>query len=343
MSSAPLVTICIPTYERLKLLEEAVASALTQTYANVEVLISDDGTSRALSAWAERTRAEDSRIVYVRNERRLGLAGNWDACVQRARGEFLTIIGDDDRLLPTFVERMLAALDGADVAFCNHFMIDALGHQLERETAENTSIYRRNELTAGRVNDPELWVWRNSVPMSAALIRTSLGRALGFKHDLNTPELEFFARAVREAASFCFVSDYLVEVRTHAASATAAGLKLETLVRYLEPIPVAAHVEPEKRSLLERYSVAGVHRLLLAGNVEAAAMLSRSRYYPSHERFSRVSVQRLALRLPLGPAELYRALFGVGKAAARLRGVSSAGRLLRRVRRLRARGVRRAH
>ena len=46
LNSNPLVTIAIPTVERLPYLKEAVASALKQTYERIEVLIGDDGSSQ---------------------------------------------------------------------------------------------------------------------------------------------------------------------------------------------------------------------------------------------------------------------------------------------------------
>jgi glycosyltransferase involved in cell wall biosynthesis len=102
-----LVTIAIPTYDRLEYLKEAVASARAQTYCDIEVLIGDDGTSKAIKAWAESVTSIDSRVRYQRNERKLGLAGNWNTLADAARGEFIVIIGDDDRLLPNFVEKLV--------------------------------------------------------------------------------------------------------------------------------------------------------------------------------------------------------------------------------------------
>ena len=125
---APLVTICIPTFDRLHYLKESVASALAQTYDDIEVIIGDDGTSHPIQQWGEKTADQDNRVRYQRNSHNLGLAGNWNALADAAQGEFIVIIGDDDRLLPDFVRRMVdVILPDFQVAFSNHYLINDSG------------------------------------------------------------------------------------------------------------------------------------------------------------------------------------------------------------------------
>ncbi|HEX6186628.1 MAG TPA: glycosyltransferase family 2 protein, partial [Pyrinomonadaceae bacterium] len=245
-----LVTIAIPTYDRLEYLKEAVASARTQTHREIEILIGDDGTSQDINTWAASIAGIDSRVRYQRNEHNLGLAGNWNALADAARGDFMVIIGDDDRLLPDCVDKLVDLIHGASVAFSNHFLIDSAGGRLDRESIAWTSRYHRDRLPAGSVADAAACVWHNSVPISAALLRTRDAQRLRFKEDLNTPEIEFFARLANEGAQFVFTPDYLVEYRTHPASATTNGLRSEALAARLCDIPVPPHVEPIKREFM---------------------------------------------------------------------------------------------
>lgn len=278
----PLVTIAVPTFRRLHYLKEAVGSALAQEDANVEVLIGDDGRSEELRGWCESLAAREPRVRYRRNARRLGLAGNWNALVGAARGEFVTVIGDDDRLLPDFVKRLAGALAGASyrVAFANHYLIDAGGARLVEESLECTRRYGRDLLAAGEVGNAAAAVWRNSVPMSAAMFRAEDARRLGFAEELNTPEIEFFARLAAEGARFVFVPDYLAEYRTHPSSATAAGLWSERLAPRLARIDVAPEVEPYKRAFMAPLLVNAVSRSLRRGDRRLALSLLSSEYYP---------------------------------------------------------------
>ena len=285
MIDQPLITIAIPTFDRLEYLKEAVASALAQTYRNVEVLIGDDGPTREVGDWVKAMMAVDSRIRYQHNEQNLGLAGNWNALADAARGEFIVMIGDDDRLLPNFVEQLLGLIEsGTNVAFANHFLINGNGRQLARESVEGTKHYRRNGLSAGVIADSAACVWQNSIPMSASLLRTRDVQRLRFKEDLNTPEIEFFARLANEGAQFVFTPDYLAEYRTHPASATTNGLRSEALVKHLCDIAVPAHVEPIKSEFMAAVLVDAVSRSLRAGNRDAARRFLRNPYYPRTSR-----------------------------------------------------------
>lgn len=290
-----LVTIAIPAYDRLEYLKEAVASARTQTHGEIEILIGDDGNLREMEEWSTAIAGLDSRVRYQRNKRNLGMAGNWNALADAARGEFIVIIGDDDRLLPNFVEKLLALIQpAASVAFSNHFLIDSVGRRLAQESIAWTSRYYRDRLPAGIIADAAACVWQNSVPISASLLRTRDVQRLRFKEDLNTPEIELFARLANEGAQFVFTPDYLVEYRTHPASATTNGLRSEVLAKWLSGIPVPAHVEPIKREFMAGVLVDAVSRCLRRGDREAAHTFLRNSYYPRGARGLKPAVTYLA-------------------------------------------------
>ena len=105
----PLVTVAIPTRNRAALLRHCVASALAQTYPNIEVLVSNnastDHTSDVLQSFG------DPRIRELVNAQNIGLNGNWNQCVREARGTYLIILSDDNVLQPTFVEQCVRLLN----------------------------------------------------------------------------------------------------------------------------------------------------------------------------------------------------------------------------------------
>jgi len=296
---APSVTICIPTYKRLAYLREAIAAARAQTLANIEILISDDGDSGEIREWSQQAAREDPRVVYRRNEQNLGLGGNWNECVKAARGEWLVIQGDDDRLLPSFCESLLAlAAPESAVLFSNHYVIDEHGARLERESQEWTKNYQRDRLPRGQVREVVRCVWSNSVPMTSALVRSAHAKRLGIKPDLNTPEIELFARLAAEGARFDFEPAYLSEFRSHRESSTASGLFSERLLKYLEPIVVPLENEATKRLYMAALARSAVDRLLRQGERTRAAEIARSRYYPRNWSDPTLLAQAFAVRAP---------------------------------------------
>jgi glycosyltransferase involved in cell wall biosynthesis len=297
----PLATICIPTHFRLNYLKEAVAAARAQTLQNIEIIISDDGVVDEIKSWGESIAREDSRVRFRKNAQKLGMGGNWNACVEAARGEWIVIQGDDDRLLPTFCESLLA-IAGPDskVLFSNHYVIDEHGARSEQESREWTRRYQRDGLARGQVPDAPRCVWKNSVPMTASLIRADVFKRLGIRQGLNSPEIELFARIAAEGGRFDHEPAYLAEFRSHGQSATAEGLFSERLVQHLEPIYVPASVEETKRSFMEPLVRDAVDRLLRTGERARAIELMRSRYYPKRLTDPALLAQALAARTPFG-------------------------------------------
>jgi glycosyltransferase involved in cell wall biosynthesis len=106
MPDEPLVSICIPTYNRAGMINKAIESALGQTYRNIEVIVVDndssDNTDAVVAAYT------DERLTYVKNERNLGLFGNFNRCIELATGKYLHILHSDDYIDFGFTARCVA-------------------------------------------------------------------------------------------------------------------------------------------------------------------------------------------------------------------------------------------
>jgi glycosyltransferase involved in cell wall biosynthesis len=281
----PLVSIIIPTLDRPRYLREAIDAALAQTYRRIEVLVFDNGDLEETRAIGEEAAGRDSRVRFRRNKHNLGMSGNFNALAAAAEGEFLVAIGDDDRLLPEFVGRLVEAMrPNVRMAFSNHYLIDSEGRRLAQESVAYSRQYGRDALPAGVLQNPEAAAWRQSIPMSASLLRTADMQRLGFREDLNTPDAEFFIRLAREGGGFFFLPEYLMEYRVHLGAETAAGLWSEQLVDCLTPLEVKPELEPYKRQFLAPKVVNAVSRCLQRGNMERARRFLENKYYPRRRR-----------------------------------------------------------
>ncbi len=96
----PSISFAIPYYDNLGYLAEAIESVRCQTLADWELVVIDD--AGPVSAEELVSSLGDSRIRYLRNETNLGLAGNWNRCIDAARSEWVTLLHADDRLEPTY-------------------------------------------------------------------------------------------------------------------------------------------------------------------------------------------------------------------------------------------------
>ncbi len=103
-----LVSILIPSYSRPGMLQRAIHSALNQTFQNLEVIVADDPGPESCRDVIESF--SDPRLRAHFHSARIGCWQNVDFAIRHAKGEFITILGDDDSLSPNFIERHLASL-----------------------------------------------------------------------------------------------------------------------------------------------------------------------------------------------------------------------------------------
>jgi hypothetical protein len=106
------VSVLVPVCNSEMFLDECLESILAQDFEDMEILIADDNSTDGSLALVERYAARDSRIKWWKNPGNLGLAGNHNACLRQARGEYVKFIHADDKLLSTSaIRHMAAALD----------------------------------------------------------------------------------------------------------------------------------------------------------------------------------------------------------------------------------------
>ena len=112
----PTVSVIIPTFNRSKLVVNAIRSVLCQTYRDYEIIVVDDGstdnTAEALTPYMD-------RIRYV-SQANLGTSAAKNRGVQLARGKWISTLDSDDLWLPTKLETQLKALAilGEDFGAC---------------------------------------------------------------------------------------------------------------------------------------------------------------------------------------------------------------------------------
>lgn len=170
----PLVSVCIPTFNRPAALAEVVRQILSQTYPNIELVVTDDGD-------AERTRTAlepfGAKVQYHANERRLGIYGNWNRSISLARGELVAVYHDHDGYAPTMVERSVELFRRSPRVGIVH-----VGAMLEMPGAKPVSAVHAElpEIADGRwFAEKQADLWSSFVAHGAMMVRRDLYDRLG--------------------------------------------------------------------------------------------------------------------------------------------------------------------
>ncbi len=107
----PKVSAILVVYNREGTLPATLESLLEQTYADFELIISDDCSTDRSAEVALRYAERDPRFRYRRNPSNLKMPGNLNAALAEARGEYVAILHDGDKYRPDLLERWAEALD----------------------------------------------------------------------------------------------------------------------------------------------------------------------------------------------------------------------------------------
>ena len=219
----PRVTVFIPTFNRARLLPEAIKSVLAQTYDDFKLVVSDnasdDSTPEIVASLA------DPRLEYVRQSENLGLLGNHNWFLQRIETDYALILPDDDLVYPQLLERAVAELDrlpGAGVVHAAFDVIDENGSVLLPHTDWTYGI-EQDKVESAQEFITESMKWSCRVCASTALMRTKALPTSGMRAD-DFPAVDFgmWLRMAGAGWEFAFVDETLGAYRIHGASHSSA-------------------------------------------------------------------------------------------------------------------------
>jgi glycosyltransferase involved in cell wall biosynthesis len=147
--AVPAVSVCIPCYRGAAHLAAAIESVLAQTFTDFELIVVDDQSPDDTVALMRTFM--DPRIRFLVNPVNLGPDGNWNRCLELARGRYVKLLPQDDLLAPTCLAEQVEVLERdrteqIALVFCARTILDA------RDRAIMTRGYpqRRSGIVAAR-------------------------------------------------------------------------------------------------------------------------------------------------------------------------------------------------
>jgi glycosyltransferase involved in cell wall biosynthesis len=135
-SSKQKVSIIFPTFNGSKYLKESLDSCLSQTYANIEVILVDDASTDTTPDILRQY--TDERLIVLRHDKNKGLPGGLNTGFEHSTGDYLTWTSDDNRYaldaIATMVDYLEAHSD-VDFVYAPYWTIDERGQKIELVSA----------------------------------------------------------------------------------------------------------------------------------------------------------------------------------------------------------------
>jgi glycosyltransferase involved in cell wall biosynthesis len=148
----PLVSVVIPTHNRREFLLRAADSVLTQSEADLELIIVDDASEDGTADCIAQLQRQDVRVRALRNVVARGGAAARNQGISHSRGQWIAFLDDDDEWMPAKLQRQLQMLQSSTVAVacsCDFIMQFSSGRSKLVRVAHNPTLQQllfENEL-----------------------------------------------------------------------------------------------------------------------------------------------------------------------------------------------------
>lgn len=198
-----LVTTIIPVYNRPKLIKEAVASVLAQSYQSLQIILVDDGSTDRTSSVVEDL-ANRSTIIESFRQKNLGPGAARQLGLRHAQGEYIQFLDSDDVLLPNKFTQQIAALKTDRKAVAAYGKTELIEMGAEREyIAWKRTGEKIETMFPSFLN--ERW-WGTSTPLYR---RRPLEKIGPFLELVNEEDWEYDCRLAARGGTLAYVDEFV--------------------------------------------------------------------------------------------------------------------------------------
>jgi glycosyltransferase involved in cell wall biosynthesis len=308
------ISVCITTYQRPKLLEEAIRSVFEQTLQPSEIVIGDDSHDEVTEKLVLELKKECTvPIFYIRNSPSLGQAGNVNLVYEMAKGDKIVLLHDDDLLLPNALKDLNSCWDlhpNLVTAYGKQYIISEDGVVDMEASAHLNRLFFRTSGTAGLQKSSMEAALLHQFPNDCFMILASAAKAIkwrSYKEVGNGGEFDFSLRLAFEYSNFFFLDKFTAKYRLTQASmsknsnddAAAQSFKLILNTDFPEELSWAKEYE------LKREAPIAIFQLINLGKRKEALDIYFSQYHPLFKRLSLGGIRRfIKTFLPLSIGKL---------------------------------------
>lgn len=240
----PLASICIPTFNGAQFIHEAMNSAISQTYPNLEIVVSDDASTDNTLKIIETFKAKTTIPIFIYHHEHKNIGANWNNCIKHANGEFIKFLFQDDVFLPNCIEEMIAILVKDDtlglVATKRDFIIEnpskfteewvktfknlqykldldySKGYAIIDNSLFNDKAFLKSPLN--KIGEPSTYMFRKEIIKDIGYFRNDLKQILDYE----------FCYRILKNYKIAILKKSLVKFRLHNEQATVKNRSYDT-------------------------------------------------------------------------------------------------------------------
>jgi glycosyltransferase involved in cell wall biosynthesis len=293
-----LVSICIPTFNRPLLVQEAVGSCFQQDHRRLEIFIGDDSLDDRTQDLLSPMRAPDGiTLHYCRNRPGHGQARNVDALIGAATGEKLVLLHDDDTLLPGAVSSLLRCFlrdPGLVAAYGKQQLVATDGTVLHEESRRlNEAYFRASEYAGKRLSSIEAALVQQ-FPNDGFMVDAAAARRAGYLKAAAAGPLDWcdfaFGLALSREGEFHFLDAFTANYRMTAGAISTQQYSLRGAYEMVDTVVTPAEALWAKELALKRVAPKAIRYEARYGSWQKALAF----YLSQRQRLSRTGLVSLS-------------------------------------------------
>jgi glycosyltransferase involved in cell wall biosynthesis len=144
----PLISIALATYNGEKYLVQQLETLINQTYTNIEIVVSDDGSTDNTIKILESYANKHNHFFVYNNIGQHGIKRNFENALKHCKGTYIAFADQDDIWMLEKIEKLFAAIGKNALSYHNSLFVDDAGNSLGRTFATRLNMYDGDDCRA---------------------------------------------------------------------------------------------------------------------------------------------------------------------------------------------------
>ncbi len=240
-SIQPLVSVVMPSYNRVHYIEQAIKSVITQTYKNLELIIIDDASTDTTTSIVAEYIKKDDRIRYSKNEKNSGISKSRNNGVALAHGEYVAMLDSDDAWIdPQKLEKQMAFFAKQEIASKPLGILGTWIQKMDDTGTLGEKIAFLTDDTSIRKNI----LYKNPIAQSSVILKTDIiKKAGGYDETIVTMDDHDLWLRMAQISQIAVLPEYTTGYRIHSGGITkkkkikVATEELRIILKYKKYYP----------------------------------------------------------------------------------------------------------
>jgi len=240
------ITAVLPTIGRINYLDIAIESMLSQILPFDEIIVFDNSIEQNLQELSNY--GSNKLVKFIKSGKQLNAIDSWNTAVKSATNDYVTIMGDDDVLLPSYCENIHSLLELSDIGILKAYSIDENGARKDKLIYPEEKVLTDKEFRTLRFfNKLSLFVpgivFKKELFLEIGGFKNSYIDGLAYSDELLLTQLSVLAGNIAISNEFCW------NYRVH--SEQIAGVKdisiyVDKVIKYIELYEKSIHVNRDE-------------------------------------------------------------------------------------------------